>query len=70
MEIHDCYDPVRQAERREAKWDRYLAKFPVCAICRKVILPGSKLHAARCATVCSSCMELLNDNCEIIEEEQ
>ena len=68
-EIPDCYDPIYQAEEREAKWDRYVEKLPVCTLCRSRIFPGSKIHTACCMVVCASCVETLNDDYEILEEE-
>lgn len=68
MEIPNCYDPVRQAERREYKWDRYLKQLPVCAICGKTIMPGHKIHAARNTVACTGCVEDLSENYDFVEE--
>ena len=70
MEIPDCYDPVRQEEERQADWDRFVEKLPVCTLCRKTILPGGRMHTAGLMVVCSSCVEELNDDYEIVEEEK
>lgn len=68
MKIPDCYDPIHQVEKREADWDRFAANLPVCKLCRKAMHPGQKIHTASCMIVCSSCVEILNDNFEILEE--
>lgn len=68
MQIPDCYDPVAQEEHRQARWDRFAGKLPECALCRKKLLPGDKFHAAGCMAVCPSCVEELNENIEILEE--
>ena len=68
MGIPDCYDPVHQAEQREAEWDRLVENLPVCTLCRKTIFPGGKLHTANCMVVCPSCVEELNENIEILED--
>lgn len=69
MGIPDCFDPVYQEEQRQAKWDRFIDKLPVCTLCRKLLLPGQKIHTASFMVVCSSCVEELNENVEIVEEE-
>ena len=66
--IPNCYDPIYQAEQREAAWDRLVENLPVCTLCRKTVFPGGKLHTANCRVVCSSCVEELNENIEIVEE--
>lgn len=70
MKIPDCYDPVAQEERRQARWDRLVEKLPTCALCRKKIFPGDKFHTTGCMPVCFSCVEELVDNVEILEEVQ
>jgi len=67
-EMPNCYDPVHQAEQREAEWDRYVEKLPVCTLCRERIFPGNKVHTAHFMAVCSYCVEILNDDYEILEE--
>lgn len=66
--IPDCYDPVRQAERREAEWDSFIEKLPACTLCRKTMFPGEKIHIASFMIVCHSCVEELNENIEIVED--
>lgn len=66
--IPDCYDPVRQAERREAEWDNFIEKLPACTLCRKTLFPGEKFHTASYMIVCHSCVEELNENIEIVED--
>ena len=68
MKLHDCYDPVVREERRQARWDRITSKTPDCVLCRKKLLPGDKFHTAGCMAVCPSCVEELNENIEILEE--
>lgn len=67
-EIPNCYDPVHQAEQRDAEWDRLVEQLPVCTLCRERIFPGSKVHTAHFMAVCSSCLEILNDDYEILED--
>ncbi len=67
-EIPNCYDPIHQAEQREAAWDRLIKDIPVCTLCRKQIFPGDKFHTAGCMPVCPSCVEELNENIEILED--
>ena len=67
-EIPNCYDPVHQAEQRETEWDRFVEKLPACTLCRERIFPGSKVHTAHFMVVCSSCVEILNDDYEILED--
>ena len=66
--IPDCYDPVYQAEQREAEWDTFAKKLPVCTVCRQKLSPGTKFHTASCVVVCASCLEELNENLEIVED--
>lgn len=68
MNIPNCYDPVYQAEQREAEWDRFVEKLPVCTLCRCRISPGNKIHTAHKMVVCASCVETLNDDFEFVEE--
>lgn len=69
FKIPDCYDPVAQAEQREAEWDSFMEKLPICTLCGTRIRPGDKVHAAHSQVVCASCVEILNDDYEILEEE-
>jgi hypothetical protein len=66
--IPNCYDPAHQAEQREAEWDRFVEQLSVCTLCRERIFPGSKVHTAHFMAVCSSCVEILNDDYEILED--
>ena len=68
MEIPDCYDPERQAVRREAALDKYVKSRPVCILCRKVLTTGDLFGTTGCTVVCLSCVEELNRNIEIVEE--
>lgn len=68
-EIPNCYDPAHQAEQREAEWDRFVEKLPVCTLCRARIFPGNKVHTAHFMAVCSPCVETLIEDYEILEEE-
>ena len=67
MQIPDCYDPVRQADRREEHWDDYVMKLPRCFLCSRVIYPGDKFHTAYYKFVCTSCKEQLDDNVDVVE---
>ncbi len=67
-QVPDCYDPVQQAEQQEAAWDRLVEKFPVCTLCRSRIFPGNKVHTAHFMVVCNSCVNILNDDYEILED--
>lgn len=67
MQMPDCYDPVRQAERREEHWDDYVMHLPVCALCSRRLYPGVKYHEAHHKVVCLSCKEELDDNVDIVE---
>ena len=68
MRLHDCYDPVAQEERRQARWDRLVDKLPVCTLCKKTLHPGDVFHTAGCMPVCPSCVDELHQNIEILEE--
>ena len=43
MNIPDCYDPVCQAERREAMLDKQEALRECCGCCGRVIEPGEHI---------------------------
>ncbi len=68
-EIPNCYDPAHQAEQREAMWDGFVENLPVCTLCQKQIFPGGKVHTARYKVVCPSCVEELNENIEVLEDQ-
>ena len=68
MKIPNCYDPAEQEDHRQADWDRFADRLPVCALCQKKLFPGDKFHAAGCMCVCSPCVEELNENIEIVED--
>jgi hypothetical protein len=68
MQIPNCYDPIAQEEQRQADWDRYADKLPVCVLCRKKILPGTKVHTSGTGHICPSCFEELYENIEIVED--
>ncbi len=66
----DCYDPVIQAEQREALWDKYIANLPVCDVCGLNFTKGSTLRGrAGDVTLCKDCIEVLEENMEIFGEE-
>lgn len=65
--IPECYDPVRQAERREEHWDDYVAVLPVCTLCRRRLYPGTKFHTAHYQIVCTRCKDELDENIETVE---
>ena len=66
--IPNCYDPITREEQRQAEWDRYVEKLPACTLCRRNLFPGQKFHTAGHLIVCTSCVEELNENIEIVEE--
>lgn len=67
MQMPDCYDPVRQAEKREEHWDDYISQLPTCALCSRRIYPGEKVHTAHYKRVCTNCKEQLEDDVDIVE---
>ena len=67
MGIPDSYDPVYQAERREAEWDEYADTLPVCALCGRMLYPGDKFHTARYQIVCTRCKDELDENEDVVE---
>lgn len=69
MDIPDCYDPVRQAERREAEWDREMEILPRCALCGEIRYPGNRIHKACGRIVCGYCFDTLMENEDIVELE-
>ena len=70
MTIPNCYDPVLQEERRQAKWDKLINSLPKCDACNARILTGQKFHTAGGLTICRDCMEVLKDNIDIVEESE
>ena len=67
MQIHDCYDPARQEERRQADWDKYTENLPVCAICGRLVHYAEKYHTAHGENVCCECLEELTENTKTVE---
>lgn len=65
--IPDSYDPIYQEEQRQAEWDRIEEHLQRCHICRRLLYPGDKIHVANFFVVCSSCVEELNENEDIVE---
>lgn len=66
--IPDCYDPVVQAERRDADWDKFVAKLPVCTLCKQKLFPEQKFHTACHMIVCPRCVDELNENYDFVED--
>lgn len=67
MNIPKCYDPVRQAERRQAIVDEFVKSLPHCTLCESAIFPGTKYHEAFRKPVCRYCFEQLESNIEFVE---
>ena len=63
MDFPICYDPVYQAEKREASWDKL--RYPSCCLCGSKIFPGEKVYSAHNRSVCADCKEELDDNMDI-----
>lgn len=59
MDIPNCYDPVYQEERRQAEADRAISMRPVCACCRKSVIPGRPYYTLSIkkdlCTICEDC---------------
>lgn len=70
MGIPDCYDPVHQAERREAEADRKEVMLPHCCLCGETLYPGRKFHMAQYQVVCHDCLNELIENEDIVELEE
>lgn len=62
MNIPDCYDPIYQAERREAEADRRAAMLPKCCFCERLIYPGNPYREHLARSVCEDCFAELEDN--------
>ena len=60
-------EPYEEAERLEAKWDKFVETLPCCALCRRVLYPGDKFHTAYHQVVCPSCKEELDENEDMVE---
>lgn len=71
-DIPDCYDPVYQAERREANWDRLLDTLPKCGCCGEPIMPGSRFWRLwvkeNLINVCAECKGDMENNEECVED--
>lgn len=67
MQIPDCYDPSIQDERRQADWDKYIEKLPVCTICGRLVHYGEKYHVAHSENVCRECLEELTENTKSVD---
>lgn len=60
-------EPYEEAERLEAKWDKFVETLPRCTLCRRVLYPGDKFHAACHQIVCPACKEELDENEDMVE---
>lgn len=67
MQIPDCYEAYRQEEERQAEWDNYMAKLPVCVICGERIQNGQDVYQSGGKSVCAYCFDDLNENVGIVE---
>ena len=50
-------EPYQEAEARESKWDRMVAKCPCCSVCGCKILPGDRAFQHGEIIICDDCME-------------
>lgn len=66
MDIPNCYDPVYQEERRQAEADRAVSLRPVCACCRKPVIPGRPYYTLSIKkdpyTICEDCKDDLEES--------
>lgn len=72
MNIPDCYEAFRQAERREAELDRREARRDRCGCCGRIIGPGEHcwtvLRHSETFLLCRECKEDVDES-ETIQEE-
>lgn len=72
MNLPDCYDPVYQAEQREADWDRYSSQFPRCSCCGERIFSGKNRYELfvhnDCLTICEDCKDEMLESEYIVED--
>lgn len=73
MNIPDCYEAYRQAERREAAADRQESRREKCGCCGRTIHPGEPFWRAtrfkERFLICQSCKEDIDDSVSIAEED-
>lgn len=62
MQIPDCYDPIYQAERREAEADKQREQTLPCALCDDLIFPYEKYHAVNGKAICNFCAAEIAEN--------
>lgn len=63
------FDPAAQEDIRQAEWDRKMELLKRCFICKELLYPGVRFHTACGCTLCTSCVEELNNNEDIVEFE-
>lgn len=72
MSIPDCYDPVYQEDRRQADYDKWIQRLPVCGCCGSRIYPGGQFYeldvGKNAVIVCEECAEEMIDNPCIVED--
>lgn len=73
MNIPDCYDAVRQAERREALLEAREARRVRCGCCDRVIELGEHFYTVlrhkETFALCRSCKDDVDESESIMEED-
>ena len=73
MNIPDCYEAFRQAERREAAADALESRLEKCGCCGSPIHPGEAFWKGfrfqDRFLICQSCKEDIDDSISIAEED-
>lgn len=74
MNIPECYDAVRQAERREAALETREARRVHCGCCGRVIELGEYVYTVLLHTdsfaLCRSCKDDVDESETIMEEDE
>ena len=73
MNIPDCYEAFRQAERREAAADALESRLEKCGCCGQAIRTGEPFWKGsrfkEQFLICQSCKEDIDDSISIAEED-
>ena len=71
MQIPDCCDPVCQEEKRQADWDRFVEKLPVCGCCGHSIYPQDIFYKLKIQketiVVCADCKSDMDEGKQFLE---
>lgn len=63
-------DPVKQADDRDAAWERFKGTFPVCALCGEPILDDTRYYfQRRDEFICPDCVSYAREPNDPIEPE-